>query len=300
MNDYTGPMEFFSGASRWARRAYLPGGQFDLHLYDTGGKDKPAVVLLHGLGDEADTWRMVIPLLIERYRVIAPDLPGFGRSLRGKHSYTTPFFVETARELLDALNIQRATLAGHSNGALVAQAFALAYPQRVERLALISGSLLAGKTPLNLGLLLFLMPGVGEWMYTRLRKDPQAAYRSLAPYYNDLDSLPQTERDFLYRRVNQRVWSDGQRRGFLGTLRALAKWLPAQQQSLPERLRGWNIPTTIAWGENDRLNSPENGRALKELLPGARLVVIAGAGHNVQQEQPRRVAQAILGEEGGG
>jgi pimeloyl-ACP methyl ester carboxylesterase len=183
-------------------------------------------------------------------------------------------------------------LVGHSNGAVIAQAFAIDHPERVERLVLISGAIVSKENPLSLGLLLFMVPGVGEWMYNRLRKDPQAAYRTLEPYYNRLADLSQPDRDFLYQRVNERVWSDGQRRGFLSTLRGLASWIPSQQKDLPARLRGWAIPTTIVWGENDRVNPVGNARALAEMLPSARLVIVPGAGHNVQQEKPEVVADA--------
>jgi pimeloyl-ACP methyl ester carboxylesterase len=122
-----------------------------------------------------------------------------------------------------------------------------------------------------------------------------AAYRSLEAFYGRLDQLPEVDRSFLFRRVNERVWSDGQRRAFLSTLRHLVRWVPGQQHDLASRLVSLQIPTLGVWGEADRVNSPENGRALVELQPMARLVVVPGAGHNVQQEKPDAVAQAILG-----
>ena len=295
MNEFQGPMQPYPGMERWARRVKLPVSGMELYLYDTGGLSKPPVLLLHGLGDEADTWHHVVPLLEKNYRVLAPDLPGFGRSDQGKRAYTIPFFVHTLLELLDALAIPRVVLAGHSTGAIIAHATALEHPQRVERLILIGGSLVSQENHLDPGLLLFLLPLIGEWSYNRLRKDPQAAYRTLEGYYNRLDELPQADRDFLYQRVNERVWSDGQRRGFLSTLRNLVAWLPAQQKNLPERLRGWSGPTLVVWGEHDRINAVANAHALVRLVPAARLVIVPGAGHNVQQEQAGAVVEAIKG-----
>jgi len=140
---------------------------------------------------------------------------------------------------------------------------------------------------------LSLIPGLGERFYNELRKAPQAAYRSLEPYYNRLEDLPQADRVFLYQRVNERVWSDGQRQGYLSTMRSLVAWIPAQQKKLPSRLKGWNIPTTVIWGENDRVNPVANAHALLKLLPSARLVLVPGAGHNLHQEKPAVVAEAI-------
>lgn len=293
MNSFQGPMQPFPGLERWSRQVTLPASGINLYFYDTGGDAKPPVVLIHGLGDEADTWRRVQPLLQAGYRAIAPDLPGFGRSDQGRRRYTIPFFVDTVLQLMDALSIPRAVLVGHSNGAVVAHALALERPERVERLVLISGSMVSKENKLNRDLLFFLTPGLGEWLYTRLRKAPQAAYRSLEPYYNRLEDLPQADRNFLYQRVNERVWSDGQRRGFLSTLRGLVAWIPAQQKDLPDRLKGWNIPTTVIWGENDQVNSVANAHALVDMLPSARLVIVPGAGHNVQQEKPEVVVEEI-------
>lgn len=294
MNAFQHPMQPYLGLEQWSRQVTLPSSGISLYLYDTDGDNKPPVLLLHGLGDEADTWRHVLPLISARCRAVAPDLPGFGRSDQGKRRYTVPFFVSTVLELLDHLSLPRVTLVGHSNGAVIAQEFALQHPGRVERLVLVGGSLVSQQNKPDPSLLLFLIPGIGEWSYNRLRKDPQAAYRSLKAYYNRLEDLSQADRDFLFQRVNERVWSSGQRRGFLATLRGLVSWLPSQQKGLPARLRDFHTPTTVIWGENDRIMPVQNARALVEMLPAARLVIVPGAGHNVHQEKPDAVAYVIL------
>jgi len=163
----------------------------------------------------------------------------------------------------------------------------------VERLILVDGSLVARSQEIDLATLLFLIPGLGEWLYTRLRYDPQAAYQTLAPYYSRLNELPDADRAFLFQRVNERVWSDGQRRAFFSTFRNLARWLPGQQRDLASRLSTLGIPTLVVWGEADRINSIENGRALAELQATARLAVVPGAGHNVHQENAEAVLKVI-------
>jgi len=91
------------------------------------------------------------------------------------------------------------------------------------------------------------------------------------------------------------VWSERQRRAYFYALRGLARWLPAQQKTLPARLADWQIPTTILWGEADRINPPANAQALARLIPAARLVLVPQAGHNLQQEQPQAVLVALAG-----
>lgn len=93
--------------------------------------------------------------------------------------------------------------------------------------------------------------------------------------------------------MNERVWSDGQRRAFFSTFRHLARSLPDQQRKLSTRLAALTVPTTAIWGELDRVNPVANGRLLIELQPTARLVVMPDAGHNVHQEDPDSVLNAI-------
>lgn len=271
----------------------LPRRALSLFSYQLGDPQAPAVILLHGLGDEADTWRFILPRLAGSRRVIALDLPGFGRSAKPKVRYSVPFFQEVLLELMDSLELSQAGLIGHSLGALIAQSTALNAPQRVTWLALVSGGLAARVQKIDPVLLAFLVPGLGEWQYNRLRKDPQAAYRSLERYYADLGGLPADQTVFLFQRVNERVWDDRQRIAFLTTVRSLARWLPAQQKDLAQRLAGFKLPTGIIWGEQDQINSIENGYALASLLPSAQLTSVPNAGHNLQQEQPEALLAAL-------
>jgi len=295
MNKFRNPMEPFPGLEPFINWIQFPKSKLKLFLYQAGGLDATTILFIHGLGDEADTWRHLIQPLSEMFRIFAIDLPGFGRSDQPDVAYTPIFFQEVLLELIDVLSVRHTTLVGHSLGAVFSHWFALNYPDQVDRLVLLSGSMILRNQKLDLQTLLFLIPGLGEWSYDRLRKDPQAAYDTLQPYYADLTNLPENERDFLYQRVNQRVWSDGQKRAFLSTIRNLAKWLPRQQKGLPQKLASFKVPTLVVWGEQDRISSVSNAYALEELQPSIDLVVIPGAGHNLQQEKPGEVLQAIFG-----
>jgi pimeloyl-ACP methyl ester carboxylesterase len=297
MSNYQAPMKPWPALEPYASQVRLPVSDLTLFCYDAGPEDAPPLLLVHGLGDEADTWRHLISPLSASYRVLAPDLPGFGRSDKPKRSYTLAFFQEVMSEFLAELGIESVTLAGHSLGAAIVHAMALASPvgeqRRVQRLVLLDGSLVTRSRPLDRGTLLFLVPGLGEWLYNRLRRDPEAAYESLGAYFGHLDRLPVEDREFLFQRVNERVWSDGQRRAFFSTLRHLARDVPRQQKELAARLAGLATPTLVIWGELDQLNPPENGRATVELQPEARFVLVSGAGHNVHQENPQAVLKAM-------
>ena len=295
--DFTSPMLAWPRLERYARRVELPRSSLQLFLFDTGPSPEPAVLLLHGLGDEADTWRHLVDPLSTNWRVIAPDLPGFGRSERPEAGYTIPFLCGVLLELLDVMEIPRVTLVGNSPGAVISQAIALSHPGRVDGLVLIDGMLLARAQKLSLQNLLFLLPRIGEWLYTRLRNDQQAAYVSLDPYYFDLAGLPKTERDFLFTRVNQRVWSDGQRRAYFSVLRQMTSYVAKQQRGLEDKLAQMEVPTLVAWGEQDQMVPLENAYALVEIQDTARLVVFPDTGHLPQQERPQERLEAFMADE---
>lgn len=297
MNPYQQPMQPWPGLEGYARQVVLPSHGRCIYMYEAGPEEAPAMLLLHGLGDEADTWRHVFAPLAGRYHVLAPDLPGFGRSAAppGK---LTPFALQAnLLELLDVLGVAQAVLVGHSLGAMLAQALALNNPGRFPGLVLIGGSLLFRERSLDPKSLLYLLPGVGEWLYTRLRRNPQEAYETLRPFYGDLDGLPEAERSFLFQRVNERVWSDSQRSAYLATMRSMAGWITRLQNGLDAHLAASQTPTLALWGERDRMNPVANGRMLADVQPTVRLEVFPGAGHNLAQERPEAVVRAILRDE---
>jgi pimeloyl-ACP methyl ester carboxylesterase len=118
----------------------LRGGEVDgLSLHYVVAGRGPAVVLLHGLGGFAESWRDTIDRLSSRATVFALDLPGFGRSTKPRTTYSLPYFARAVHGFLDAMGIAQASLVGHSLGAAVAVTYALTHPARVERVALVAG-----------------------------------------------------------------------------------------------------------------------------------------------------------------
>jgi pimeloyl-ACP methyl ester carboxylesterase len=290
---FTGPMKPWPALDQYGRTLTLPESGLDLFFFDSGPAEGATILLVHGLGDEADTWRYLLPELAVGNRVLAVDLPGFGRSTSPGRSLPAPYLTSVLLELLDRLGVAQAVLVGSSLGGLLCQQIALSEPDRAAGLVLLDGTLLATGQALNLNLLLFMVPGLGELLYTRLRRDPAAAYETLQPYYADLEAMPAADRDFLYQRVNERVWSDSQRRAYFSVLRNLALWSPRQQKGLPGRLAGCQTPTLVLWGEQDRIIAMDAAQTLVRLQPTARLVTVPGAGHLPHQERPQAVLDAI-------
>lgn len=98
----------------------------------------PVLLLIHGIGDNSETWNEVIPHLAKSYTVIAPDLLGHGRSDKPRADYSVAAYANGMRDLLSVLGIEHVTVVGHSLGGGVAMQFAYQFPHMVDRLALVS------------------------------------------------------------------------------------------------------------------------------------------------------------------
>ena len=260
------------------------------YLFDsfTGGGAE-TVLLVHGNGDEADTWRHVFIPLAARYRVIALDLPGFGRSNpRGDGSVRT--LARALEDFLDALRVERVHLVGSSLGAVICALFAAHHPARALSLTLGGGASPGlGGVHANPGLKPLLEPGTGEAFYTGLRESGQeAALETLRPYYANLSALPVSDLEFLRARVWARVWSDSQRSAFFAAMRSL--FAESAALALPATL-----PTMLIWGEFDHIMPMQSAHSVLHAYPQASLEVIRGSGHLPQQERPEAYLRVLRG-----
>lgn len=285
-NIYQEPMQPWPELRPFGKTIALSSSGVDLFYYEAGLKNPNNIVLIHGLGDEADTWRHVFLPLAEAFHVYALDLPGFGRSQKEKHTYTIGFLETVILGMLDDLKIETPILMGSSLGAIVAHHLALSHPIRFGSLILVGGALNQAEQKLNLSMRLMQIPYLGEWLYTRLRKDPQAAFDTLNGFYHDLNGLPREDRDFLFTRVNKRVWDDGQKYAYFSILRNLTPWVKSTQSNLTNELTTLGLPTLVVRGEYDQLFSEENGVQVAKYQPNAQIRQITDAGHLPHQEKP--------------
>jgi pimeloyl-ACP methyl ester carboxylesterase len=286
------------GLDSFARTAALPVTGARLFYYDAGPHGAPEMLLLHGLGDEADTWRRVLASLAVRHRVIAPDLPGFGRSPLPPRRFLTPRYLSAVLiELMGHLELGPALLVGSSLGAALAQIVALADPRLVSRLILVDGGLLAMTRP-RAGMLFMLLPGPGEKRYRSLAADLDAAYASLQPYYGSLGAMPAVERQFLRERVGERVASPTQMRAYFSSFRGFVGWALFKGRLFARRASRLAIPATYVWGEQDHILPVEAGKAACAHHEGAVMSIIPGAGHLPHQETPEEFLRVLDQAEG--
>ena len=267
----------------------------------------PVFVLIHGLGDEADSWRHLIPLLnTHGYRVLALDLPGFGRSVASGR-LNLKSYAEVVSKLISA-SVRPPSgrldergrpsgppvfLAGNSMGALVAEEAVLRKPELACGIVLIGGSIPGGpKRPgfFALAKLLFSR----KW-YRSYRKNPEGALASLYPYYADLDSLPAEDKDFLRRRVAARVDSPAQEQAFFAVQRSLVRVYLMAASRYARKIQRYKGKILLIWGENDRIIPLSSAEAFKALREDIGLEIVPGAGHLPQQEKPAEIARLMAG-----
>ncbi len=293
-------MEPAAELAPFMRRAWLPGLKLSVCYFDAAlpqaDQAAPPLLLVHGLQDESDTWRHVFLPLAEQRRVIALDLPGFGRSDKPRHRYSVPLLADALVELLDVLHIPAAALIGSSVGAMVAEWVALHQAGRVCALTLVGGTLHITRWPPRRPhplVVLLLLPLLSRRYFAQLRCDPDLAYRTLRPYYARLEALPEADQQFLRRRVYARVWDEQQRRAAVQLERSLVWFLGVQAKRVLPRLRTLGIPTNIIWGEQDAFLPLENALNRAALQPSAKLHTIPASGHLPHQEHPAAFLGAL-------
>jgi pimeloyl-ACP methyl ester carboxylesterase len=275
----------------------LAGGE--LFYYDckpaSFDPQKPALVFIHGLGDEADTWRHILPILGDQgYRCIAPDLPGFGRSMwRGKISVNC--HAQAVIRLITECGLVNApvVLIGSSMGSGIAEYIAFIKPEMAHSLILLDGCFpIPGDT--GKGTLMLLLPGAGRRWYRSFRANHNAAWKSLYAYYNDLDAMSAEDRQFLRERVVARVESENQERGYLSSLKSMIALFMFKKKTFARRIKQFKGKIFLLWGEHDKIMPVEKSSVIRALRADAVLETAAGAGHLPQQEKPPQTAEIIL------
>ena len=246
---------------------------------------RAVVVLVHGNGDEADTWRHVFTPLSRSFRVLALDLPGFGRS-KPLGNGNLESLTSGISSLINALKLSKIHLVGSSLGAIVCAMYASQHPEQTASLTLVGGAFVKS-SPSN-GIKSLLEPETGENYYNGLRSlDIDAAFATLEPYYANFQALPRSDLEFLRARVWSRVWSDTQRNAFFAALRSLFDPTLSAITGLE------HLKVHLIWGEHDNIMPIQTAYATMHDLPHAKLDVIAGAGHLPHQEQPQAFLNAL-------
>jgi pimeloyl-ACP methyl ester carboxylesterase len=245
----------------------------------------PALLLLHGISDESSTWLPVMGALSERFTVVAPDLLGHGGSDKPRADYSVAAFSNGMRDLLDVLDIDTATVVGHSLGGGVAAQLAYQYPERVDRLVLVStGGVARGVSPM-LRLAAAPLAELGMWPL-RLPGSTLVARTALRGLRAVGSDLGQDADDVA--RVLDGLPDAASRGAFTRTLRAVVDWRGQLVTMLDRAYLAERMPVSIIWGDRDGIIPVEHARLAHEAMPNSRLSIFEGAGHFPHHADPQR------------
>ncbi|GJE44029.1 alpha/beta fold hydrolase BchO [Methylobacterium soli] len=274
----------------WPNRAasrFVQASGLRWHVQEMGPPEAPAIVLVHGTGAATHSWRGLMPRLAERFRVVAPDLPGHGFSdplPQGRLSL--PGMAAALGELLRHLGCAPQVAIGHSAGAAILARLALDGGIDPRLLVSINGALkpfpgMAGILFPGMARILFLnpvTPRLFAWS-----ADTAAVERLIRGTGSSLDRAGLD----LYRRLFRKTGH------IAGALGMMANWqLDALDRDLP-KLCGRVL---LIVGTNDKAILPDTAFAVRDRLPDARVETVRGLGHLAHEEAPDRVAGLILRE----
>lgn len=265
---YRHPLETVNAFSRIGMRvAGVHEGMFDLngvamHCYWAGRRGTP-IVLIHGLGNSAEVWAALFPLLSNDFLVYAPDLPGFGLTPLAKEGVLIRTHVSYLERFLDVLGYPRVILLGNSLGGWIATQFAATHPQRVEHLFLLDSAGLRREETVS--------PYAIDRASAQQTMDCIWGYHIPLPNFL-LDAVVRTSRMQAYE-------------GFISgydVAEELDTVLPEVQ-----------VPTTIIWGERDGLFPLSCAYDFHRGIRNSRLLVLKHVGHMPQVHAPLMVAQIV-------
>jgi pimeloyl-ACP methyl ester carboxylesterase len=249
----------------------------------------PALLLIHGIGGDWRSWEPVLDGLAREHRVVAVDLPGHGGSSKGAGDYSLGALASTLRDLGGALGIERATVVGHSLGGGVAMQFAYQFPERCERLVLVSSG---GLGP-DVGLLLRLATLPGSELFLSLAAPAAGRLVDLAASAGRLLPVRPSAAAEHYARGFAALADRETRAAFVGTLSGVVGTRGQLVDARDRLYLAEHMPTLIVWGERDAVLPVDHGYAAQKAMPGSRLELFADAGHIPQLDDPDRFGAVV-------
>jgi pimeloyl-ACP methyl ester carboxylesterase len=250
----------------------------------------PVVVLIHGITGSSLTWEHVIEPLSEHYTVVAPDLLGHGESAKPRGDYSLGAYASGIRDLLAAIGHDRATVVGHSLGGGVAMQMAYQFPERVERLVLVSSGGLGREV--HLLLRAAALPGSEVVLPLLASQGLIGQLDSLGALLGRFGLRAGADLDEMWRGFCS-LSEPGARAAFVHTLRTILD-PGGQRVSAVDRLYlAAEMPSLIMWGERDPIIPFRHGVRATETMPGSRLVAFPDAGHFPHRDDPRRFVREL-------
>lgn len=238
-----------------------------LHYLEAGSG--PTVILLHGLGGDVSNWAMTVPALAKQYRVIAIDQIGFGQSDKPQLNYRIGTMVDFLNGFYKQAGIAKATLVGNSLGGWIAASFAIAHPDKVEKLVLVDA---AGYSPARTG-----TPPVTREQLAPLNASTLAELKQVL-------SLVFYNKAMLTDAFIETMFAAKLKRGDGYTIEQFVQMVLRGQDFLDGKTKAIKAPTLVAWGREDGLTPLAIGEAYAQDIAGAEKAFFDKCGHVPQIE----------------
>jgi pimeloyl-ACP methyl ester carboxylesterase len=256
-----------------------------VHYQEAGDADSPVMILIHGFASSTLVWsKVLLPLAEAGYRVIAPDMLGYGYSSKPRNvEYTIGSQAKMIAGLLEHLKIPRAYIVGSSYGAAVAATIALDYPEKVERLVLV-GAVTNNDPTRYLVMRLFRSPLIGDLVSPFLLGSRRLLRRRMKRVY-DRHAWVLDERRVEARHLPLRAANTHR-----AILRTVRRW---DAERISQDAHKIEQPTMILWGENDREVPLPNAESLHQKIDGSRLIIFRNCGHLPHEEFPLEFSEIV-------
>ncbi|MFI5430137.1 alpha/beta fold hydrolase [Aeromicrobium sp. UC242_57] len=249
-----------------------------------------AVLFIHGILGSQRQWEHLVDVMDDDHRVVMPDLFGHGKSAKPFGDYSLSAHAAAMRDLLDHLGIERVTVVGHSLGGGIAMQFFYLFPERVERLVLVSSGGLGREV--NFVLRSATLPGAAQVLSVVASAPVLSRVEALGRGASKIGWKPGADVGAIWRGFSS-LGDRESRRAFLATTRAVID-IGGQSISAHDHLQdALPVPTMIVWGAKDRMIPASHALSVENELPDCRVEIFDGAGHFPHLDDPDRFAQVL-------
>jgi len=243
--------------------------------YLESGNSKKTLVLIHGLGASAERWSQVIPLFAEQFRVVVPDLIGFGYSDKPLVDYTPAFFLDFLEKFFVATNIDRPNIVGSSLGGQLSAEYASSHSQNIEKLVLVSPA----------GAMKQSTPALDAYIMAALYPNDQSAknaFTMMEASGNDIE-------DEIVNGFVERMRLPNAKLAFMSTVLGLKN-----SELITSKLPSISVPTLIIWGSNDPVIPINYADDFVSSIQDCRFFRMDGCGHTPYVQDPFVFASKVL------
>ncbi len=243
--------------------------------YLESGDSNNVLVLVHGLGASAERWNKVIPIFAKYYRVIVPDIIGFGYSDKPQVDYTPEFFTEFLDSFFKESNIKRPNLIGSSLGGQIAAQYATSHSNEIEKLVLVSPA----------GVMKESTPALDAYIMAALYPNEQSAKNA----FEMMEASGDSPSEEIVNGFIERMRLPNAKLAFMSTLLGLKN-----SESIATKLNTITVPTLIIWGSEDPVIPITHADEFVSTIQDCRFYRMDGCGHTPYVQDPSTFASKVL------